>query len=197
MLEGEADCGCVVLGAYGTLWVRDSAIHRSLRLIHPPWKLMTRKVTDCGTINELGGRRVLTGSEEFHQLLQIFHVFYWTQTFLNVFTAAHHLFVSQSMNPLYAVRSYSLNIHFNIIPQTPTSSKWSLSFRVPHQDSVCISLLGHACHIPVPSQPPWFYHLTITSTNHEAPNYVIFPVFSPFHLDLSPVLNHPQSIFIP
>ena len=108
-----------------------------------------------------------------------------------------HLFVSRSMYPPYAVTSYSLNNHSNIISQTPTSSKWSLSFRLPHQDSVCISLLGHACHIPFPFQPPWSYHLIMTSTNHEAPNYVIFPVFSPFHLDFSPVLNRQQSIFIP
>ena len=118
--------------------------------------------------------------------------------FIHVFTTAHHFFFfSQSKNPLYAATSYSLNIHFNIIPPTSTSSKWSLSFTFPHQDSVCFSLLGHACHIPFPSQPPWWYHLTMRSTNHEAHTYVIFSVSPRFHLDLSPVLNQPQSTSIP
>jgi len=44
MLEGEgADCGCVVLGAYGTLWVRESAIHRPLRLISPSLKVVDKE----------------------------------------------------------------------------------------------------------------------------------------------------------
>jgi hypothetical protein len=91
---------------------------------------------------------------------------------------------------------YSLNVHFNIIPPTPTSSKWSLSFRVPHQDSVYISVLGHACHIPFPSQPPWCYHLTMRSTNHEALITYFFQYSVAFTWTL-PLIAITQSIFIP
>jgi len=38
-------------------------------------------------------------------------------------------------------------INFNIILQsTPRPSKWSLSFRFLHQNSVCTSLISHTCH---------------------------------------------------
>jgi len=33
------------------------------------------------------------------------------------------------------------------------SSKWSISVRFPHQNSVCISPLAHTCHMSNPSHP--------------------------------------------
>jgi hypothetical protein len=42
-----------------------------------------------------------------------------------------------------------IEVLFNIIlPSPPTSAKWALSFRFPHQSPVCISLLPHKCHMP-------------------------------------------------
>jgi len=41
-----------------------------------------------------------------------------------------------------------IKIYFNIIlPSSPTSSKWSLSLRSPHQNLVCISPLPHTFHM--------------------------------------------------
>jgi hypothetical protein len=33
-----------------------------------------------------------------------------------------------------------------ILHSTPRQSTWALSFRFPHQNSVCTSLIPHACH---------------------------------------------------
>ena len=43
-------------------------------------------------------------------------------------------------------------IHFTIIlPSTPGSSRWSPSFRFPHQNPVCTSPLLSMCYMPGPS----------------------------------------------
>jgi hypothetical protein len=42
-----------------------------------------------------------------------------------------------------------------IFPLTSLSSRWSLSFRISHQNLVLFSLLSHACYMPRPPHPPW------------------------------------------
>jgi hypothetical protein len=42
-----------------------------------------------------------------------------------------------------------------ILPSTPWSSKWSLSFRLSHQNLLHFSLISLACHMPCPPHPPW------------------------------------------
>jgi hypothetical protein len=50
----------------------------------------------------------------------------------------------------------SVKSHFNaILPFTPISTKWSLSFKSSDKDLVCISPFPHVCYMPHPSHPSW------------------------------------------
>lgn len=48
-----------------------------------------------------------------------------------------------------------------ILPSTPCSSKLSLTYRLLHQNLVCISVLPHMCPITSPSHRPWFHQFSI------------------------------------
>ena len=62
------------------------------------------------------------------------------------------------LDPVHISTSYFLNIHLNIIlPSTPGSPKWSLSFRFLHKNSVYASPLSRTRHMPRPSHCPRFY----------------------------------------
>jgi hypothetical protein len=43
-----------------------------------------------------------------------------------------------------------------ILPSTPWSSKWSLSYGLSHQNPVHFHLLSHACHMSRPPHSSWF-----------------------------------------
>ena len=58
-------------------------------------------------------------------------------------------------NTVHILPSYFLQVHLNImLPSTPRSSKWFLSFRFPHHNPVSISLVSHTCHMPHSSHLP-------------------------------------------
>ena len=55
--------------------------------------------------------------------------------------------------------THFLKIQLNIIfPSTPGSPKWSLFFRLPHQNPVHASPLPHTRYMPRPSHSSRFYH---------------------------------------
>jgi hypothetical protein len=64
-----------------------------------------------------------------------------------------------------------------ILLSTCRSSKWFLPLRFPHGNSICISSVRHACHMPHP-----FLRVLITridlarSADHEAPHCAVCPV---------------------
>jgi hypothetical protein len=59
--------------------------------------------------------------------------------------------IQSRIDPDHALISHFLKIHLNIIlSPTPGSSKWSLSFRFPHQNPEYTSTLSHTCYTPCP-----------------------------------------------
>jgi len=67
----------------------------------------------------------------------------------------------REINPVHALPSYFLKIHFNIIiPSTPMSPKWSASPSFPQQNPACI-------YPYVPNAPPIPVFLVLPPANHE------------------------------
>ena len=66
------------------------------------------------------------------------------------------------IDPVLAPHFPFLKIHLNIIlPSTPGSPMWSLSFRFPHQNPIYASPLRHTRYMPRLSHSSRFYHPNI------------------------------------
>jgi len=66
--------------------------------------------------------------------------------------------ILSQLDPLHTPASYFPKIHLNVIlPSTPGSPKWSLSFRFPHQNTVYTSPLLHTRYMPRPPHSSRFY----------------------------------------
>ena len=94
--------------------------------------------------------------------------------------------ILSQINPVDAPLSHVLKILFNIIlPSTPGCSKWSLSFRFPHQNPVCTSPINHKCYMPRPFHSSRFDHLKsvwsgLQSFSSSLCNFLYSPLTSSF-----------------
>jgi len=71
--------------------------------------------------------------------------------------------ILSQLYPVHTPISHFPKIHIIItLASTPVSSKWSLSFRFPHQNPVHTSLLPHTCYVSRPTHSYRFDHPTIT-----------------------------------
>jgi hypothetical protein len=63
--------------------------------------------------------------------------------------------ILSQMNPVRPIDPYLPKAHLNVIlPPTPRSSQWSLTFGPPNQNPVNTSPFHHACHMSSPPHPP-------------------------------------------
>lgn len=120
---------------------------KKARELHIKWQI--RQITKhvCKIILKMGR---CVQQHKLHVAKSLYHhcpVSYWAKRL-----------VSCSQEPVAGCTSphkssshlfHSLEINFiSILSSVSTSSKWSLSFRFSHQNSGCISLLSHTCHMP-------------------------------------------------
>jgi hypothetical protein len=74
----------------------------------------------------------------------------------------------EHINPGYALPSYLLKIHFNIILACILrSSKWANSLRFPHWNPVCNSPLPYTCHMTCPSHSPCLVSWRISNVDYK------------------------------
>ena len=66
--------------------------------------------------------------------------------------------ILSQIDPVHTPTFHFLKIHLNIIPSTPRSPEWPLSFRFPRHNPVYASRLSHTCYMPRPSHSSGFNH---------------------------------------
>ena len=98
-----------------------------------------------------------------------------------------------------------LRIHFNIIlPSLLRSFKLYLSFRLPHQNPECISLIPHTYHMPIDSSRLdhqnniWYIvpnlKLYIIQFYHTS---LLFLTLGHKYFPQNSILENPRSVFLP
>ena len=137
------------------------------------------KICTCSS-DDFGLRNVLS-SEKWHQIYLLTYLLHGEESFLRSYTFAAsqefprilwnpkvyyriHKFpppipILSQLDSVHTLTSHFLNIHLNIIlPSTPGSPKWALSFSIPHRNAVYASPLPHTRCMPRPSHSSRFYN---------------------------------------
>jgi len=108
--------------------------------------------------------------------------------------------ILSQIDPAHAPTSKFLRIHVNIIlPSTPGSSKWSLSFRFPHQNLVYISPLYKTCYMLRPAHFPRFDHPNHMWRGLQTTKLLImqFSPLSCYLFPLRPTYSQTPSVYVP
>ena len=115
--------------------------------------------------------------------------------------------ILSKLDPVQTPTSHFLKVHLYIIlPSTPESSKWSVSFRFPHRNPAYYPPVHNTCYMPRPSHSSRFYHpnntrwrvqiiklLTVSFSPLSCYLVPLRPKYSPQH----PILKNPQPTFLP
>jgi len=157
---------CLVWGA---LHIPDLSEHNYTSTIR--YNKQTNKITSWS--------RVIPEKLTVSQLVQKFTAFYGTQRFITAFKSAWHLSLlrGRAIPSMPSIPLYNIRFNF-ILPYVSRSSKWLLSTRFPHQNSVSISPVSHICYIP---NYPIFCICSsewclASTTEHKALRYVVFSI---------------------
>ena len=107
-------------------------------------------------------------------------------------SSQQHVPFHSLVNPVHTLPPYFFMIDFNIIlPSTSRSLKLLRSFRIPHQNSVCISLLPHTCYMPSPPRAPWCDPIIAFGAEYKSRRYSLCNVLqSPVTSSRHPPFGH-------
>jgi hypothetical protein len=83
--------------------------------------------------------------------------------------------ILSQLKPVHPIDPYLPKVHLNVIlPPTPRSFQWSLTFGTP---------FPHACHVFRPPHPPWFNHPSNIRWRIQAVKFVFLPFRSKYFLN--------------
>ena len=92
------------------------------------------------------------------QLVKKFPAFHGTRRFITALTRFRHISLSWA-HPIQSIYPHPTSWRSILIlsTHTPRPPQWSLSLRLPHQDSTHTPLLTHSRHMPSPSHSSRFF----------------------------------------
>jgi hypothetical protein len=110
-------------------------------------------------LNQLHGAESLRSGPQ--AVTQFLLAFYGTPRFISVFTRVLNWFLSWA-RWIQSTTSHPVSPRSILILSSHLHVRFSRGlFRFPDRSFVCVSNFFHACYMPRPSHPPWFYHPNI------------------------------------
>jgi hypothetical protein len=129
---------------------------------------------------------VLLEKLTYSRVLKKFSVYWEILRFIIVYTTARHFPLSWNINLVHVISFYLLRSV--TLPSAPGYSKWTFSFRFPHQNPVCIS------HFPWASVPLQF-EFSLFNFDHSVKTQLWSPHFTCFRTFWTGQILKAHSIF--